>query len=307
MKTTTWKLFAVPIIALSLSACALWETEEEMTPPPSTKSAAVNEDRPGTAINNYTTTPGFESHPLLNGAAPAEKPAVAAAPAPAPVPAATPTPNPVAAAPHHEAVDNGIAATQALQWLKNGNTRFVNNKLRKDGQSFKDIQRLSAGQKPHSIILSCSDSRVPPEIVFDQKLGEVFVVRTAGESLDASALASMEYAVEHLGAKLLVVIGHTSCGAVKAAVSTPPGTSAGSPYLDKLVADIRPRLNLTNDPNRQPAAASKDFAQETHSNAQGVARDLVLRSEIIRRAVESGKLQIQVGIYQMNNGQVQFD
>ena len=80
------------------------------------------------------------------------------------------------------------------------------------------------------------------EVVFDQKLGEVFVIRTAGESLDNAAIASIEYAVDHLGTQLIVVMGHSNCGAVQAALKTPVGGNAGSPYLTALVADLQPRM-----------------------------------------------------------------
>ena len=122
-----------------------------------------------------------------------------------------------------------VAPDTALKWLMNGNNRFVKTQLRmKEGQKPADIKRLSSGQQPHAIVLSCSDSRVPPELVFDQKLGEIFVVRTAGEALGDNAVGSIEYAVEHLGSRLIVVMGHTSCGAVKAAHATlQKGTSAG--------------------------------------------------------------------------------
>ncbi|OYZ22944.1 MAG: hypothetical protein B7Y39_07275, partial [Bdellovibrio sp. 28-41-41] len=102
-----------------------------------------------------------------------------------------------------------ISPDKALGWLKNGNTRYSKGTFRKDGASSKDITRLSTGQNPHTIVLSCSDSRVPPEVVFDQKLGEIFVVRTAGEMVDDSVLASIEYGVEHLGANLILVMGHS--------------------------------------------------------------------------------------------------
>ena len=101
---------------------------------------------------------------------------------------------------HHQE-KKGVEASKALGWLKNGNTRYRKGFLRKDGQSQKDIQRLASGQAPHSIVLSCSDSRVPPEIVFDQKLGEIFVVRNAGEIPDPASIASIEYAIEHLGSR----------------------------------------------------------------------------------------------------------
>lgn len=100
-----------------------------------------------------------------------------------------------------------ISAEKALGWLKNGNTRFVKGFLRKDGQSAKDRKRLLTGEKPHALILSSPDSRIPPEIIFDQKLGEIFVVRTG--HLDTGSLGSIEKAVEALGVNLVVVLGHS--------------------------------------------------------------------------------------------------
>lgn len=200
----------------------------------------------------------------------------------------------------HEAFPS-VEPTKALGWLKNGNLRFVKQGLRKDGQSKKDRERLAKGQHPHSIVVSCSDSRVPPELVFDQKLGEIFTVRTAGESLDFSAIASIEYAVSHLGAKLIVVMGHESCGAVKAALETPEGKTAGSADLDKLVADIRPRLsNFT----RQPASAG--VVAESTANAQGAAQDLLKRSAILRDKVAKGEVVIKSALYHLGSGAVSW-
>ena len=202
----------------------------------------------------------------------------------------------------HHAAEPAVSAEQALKWLQNGNKRYLSRANRTDGKSQKDRERLGKGQHPHAIVLSCADSRVPPETVFDQALGEVFVVRTAGESLDSSVIASLEYAVEHLGPRLLVVMGHTSCGAVKAALDTPEDKSAGSPSLDKLVGDIRPRI-----PNRTPAAApSAGLEIESAANAQGVAADLLKRSEIIRARVEKGDLLIKPALYYLDSGSVKF-
>ena len=201
---------------------------------------------------------------------------------------------------HHEET-TGVAPEQAQKWLVNGNVRFTKNRLRKDGQSKKDIQRLSNGQKPHSIILSCSDSRVPPEIVFDQKLGEIFVVRTAGESLEANAVGSIEYAIEHLGARNLVVMGHTQCGAVKAALGTLNGGDAGSPNLNKLVADLHPHLR-----NFSSTAPSKNLEAESWANVSGVATDLITRSNIIAEALRSGKVKMREGLYHLDSGKVDF-
>jgi carbonic anhydrase len=194
-----------------------------------------------------------------------------------------------------------ISAEKALSWLKNGNTRFRKGALRKDGQSRRDVGRLSSGQTPHTIVLSCSDSRVPPEIVFDQKLGEIFVVRNAGEIPDSASIASIEYAVEHLGPQLLLVMGHTSCGAVKAALSTLEGADAGSPALNSLVHDIHPRLMSFKGKTPSP-----EVENEAWANAKGIAEDLLARSTILQKKVTSGQLRIQAALYHLDDGKVEF-
>ncbi len=194
-----------------------------------------------------------------------------------------------------------VPADKAFGWLKNGNTRFVKGFFRNDGTSAKDRQRLALGQKPHSVILSCSDSRVPPEIVFDQKLGEVFVIRTLGESLNDSVVGSIEYAVNHLGSNLIVVMGHESCGAVKAALSSLQGVDLGSPTLNGLVADIKPRVQ--QHAQSQP---SEGYVQESWSNVDGVAKDLLERSAILRDAVASGDVKIVKAMYHLDSGLVEW-
>ncbi|KHD90031.1 MAG: carbonic anhydrase [Bdellovibrio sp. ArHS] len=130
--------------------------------------------------------------------------------------------NAVAAAAQHISANHGkepmtrtlgpVPAEKSLGWLKNGNTRFVKGKFRADGASAKDRQRLLGGQKPHAVIVTCSDSRVPPEVIFDQKLGEIFVIRTVELAASSDVLASAEYAVGELGSNLVVVLGHEACG-----------------------------------------------------------------------------------------------
>jgi carbonic anhydrase len=199
------------------------------------------------------------------------------------------------------AKDESVSAEQSLKWLTNGNSRYVKKHFRADGRMPADRQRLLAGQKPHAIVLSCSDSRVPPEIVFDQALGEIFVVRVAGEALDSSVIASIEYAVEHFDTHLLVVMGHTQCGAVEAALTTKDGTSAGSEAMDKLLADIKPRLKSV-----MSQAPSHNLEIESTLNADGAARDLVKRSEILRKKVEAGELVIKPALYRLDSGKVSF-
>ena len=189
-----------------------------------------------------------------------------------------------------------------LEQLKIGNHRFTDGKVRANGQSTQDIQRLASSQAPKSIMLSCSDSRVTPETVFDQKLGEMFTVRSAGESLSPEAIGSIEYAVEKLKAPLLVVMGHTNCGAVKAALETPKCTSAGSENLDQMVADIRPRIQAP----AKGASPSKDLRTEGWENAVGVAKDVLERSKIVKSAVSEGRVKISVALYDLATGAVEF-
>lgn len=201
--------------------------------------------------------------------------------------------------PHHD--EEGVDPDKSLGWLKNGNLRYTKGRLRDDGQSSKDRKRLTSGQKPHAIVLSCSDSRVPPEVVFDQKLGEIFVIRTAGEALDPMALASIEYALEHLGTRLIVVMGHTSCGAVTAALKTPVGGDAGSENLNKLVADIQPRIQ-----SFLGKSLTSEIESESWANTKGVAHDLMERSKIISERVKSGDVKIVSSLYYMDSGKVSF-
>ena len=117
--------------------------------------------------------------------------------------------------------DPGTAVTDpavALQYLKDGNQRYLDNNGIQRNTNASDRNVLADGQKPFAVIVTCSDSRVSPEIYFDQKLGDIFVIRNAGNIADATALGSIEYAVDHLKSPLVVVVGHSSCGAVTAAV-----------------------------------------------------------------------------------------
>jgi len=199
-------------------------------------------------------------------------------------------------------VPAGKSSRDALELLRQGNLRFVENKLSAPRRDQKTREELSSSQKPFAIVLSCSDSRVPPEILFDQGLGDVFVVRTAGHVLDPGPIASIEYALEHLGARLIVVLGHESCGAVKAALTTPIGRSAGSVDLDKLVAKIRPYLG-----SFKPNSNDKILRGPVKANTSGVARELVKKSHIVRDKLQTQDISLVTAIYGLSTGQVEFN
>ncbi len=149
-------------------------------------------------------------------------------------------------------------AAEALSLLKEGNRRFVRNELSGKGDYPKLRTILQNGQKPYAVVFCCSDSRVSPEIFFDQKLGDLFVIRNAGNVVDDVTLGSIEYACEHLGSPLVVVVGHTSCGAVTAALSHEelPGKIA------VLAKKIVPSVGSETSVNKAAAAHAKKMAQK---------------------------------------------
>jgi carbonic anhydrase len=197
----------------------------------------------------------------------------------------------------------GVSPEVALSRLVDGNRRYIADKPIHPGQRAADRARAAKGQTPHTMVLTCADSRVGPELLFDQGLGDLFVVRAAGNNVDDHLVASLEYAEEHLGSRLLVVMGHTSCGAVKAAATTPAGTTAGSPSLDELVADIQTCMGPLT------AAQLKDptLREAVHANAVGAGKALLGASPILRHAVETGHLRVVPAVYDLASGFVTFD
>ena len=182
---------------------------------------------------------------------------------------------------------------EALTRLKAGNKRFVESKNHHDLSGEDRRLELTGGQAPWAIVLSCADSRVVPELAFDTGLGELFVLRVAGNIANTDTIASIEYAVAHLGTKLIVVMGHESCGAVGAALA---GGDNGY-NLNHLLAQITPAINQT---------ASGDVNEVVRTNARLGAMDLSTRSQIISSAQENGGLEIVSAYYNLGSGAVDF-
>ena len=182
---------------------------------------------------------------------------------------------------------------EALQRLTAGNARYVADATVSKGRDSSRRAELVGGQEPWAIILSCADSRVAPEMAFDTGLGDLFVVRVAGNIANTDSIASIEYAVAHIGTPVIVVLGHQSCGAVTAAIA---GGDNGY-NLNHLLAQIEPAKAASPDP-------SVDGVVKT--NADLAAKDLVERSAIIAGAVESGKLRIVPAFYSLQDGSVTF-
>ena len=190
----------------------------------------------------------------------------------------------------------------AVKALKKGNSRFVQFEMSRPKITPERRRELAKGQRPNAIIVSCSDSRVPPELVLDQGIGDLFVIRTAGHVLGSSAVASIEYAYQNLGAKTIIVMGHESCGAVKATLASPQGSSVGSPSLDKMIETIRPHVQDFNDGGEVDPLLEKPVKAHT----EGTIRALMKKSEIIRKAVETKKLEVLAAFASITSGEVTF-
>jgi len=129
---------------------------------------------------------------------------------------------------------------QGLEWLLEGNRRFAEARPHHDHESQRRRMMLAGGQNPFGVVLGCSDSRVPPELIFDSGLGDLFVIRVAGNVVASDEAGSIEYAIDHLGVRLVVVLGHEGCGAVTAALGSAEGEAE---ELGLLLAEVRPALN----------------------------------------------------------------
>jgi len=191
-------------------------------------------------------------------------------------------------------LDANMNKSEIIERLLAGNSNFVNNKLSSEKSDSERRKVLVSGQDPFAIVLSCADSRIVPELVFDTGLGELFVVRVAGNVANTSSIASIEYAVSHLGTSVLMVLGHQSCGAVTAAVE---GGDNGH-NINHLLDHISPAIHGTSK------GATVD--EVTKKNAMLTAEELINRSSIIAEAVEQDKLRIVTAYYHLDSGKVEF-
>ncbi len=182
---------------------------------------------------------------------------------------------------------------EIIERLKEGNRHFVNDKLDNKLQRSRRRKALTSGQSPYAIVLGCADSRVVPELIFDTGLGEIFVIRVAGNVANDCTIASIEYAVKHLETGVIVVLGHEGCGAVAAAVE---GGDHGH-YLNHLLVQIMPAIELMK---------GEELSHITQKNAELAATELEARSPILAGAVKSGKLKILPAYYHLASGAVEF-
>lgn len=192
-----------------------------------------------------------------------------------------------------------ITHIKALNRLKEGNERFTNNtSIHQDYLS--QVKATSGGQNPFAAILGCIDSRVPAEIIFDQGIGDIFNVRIAGNILNDDIIGSLEFATQIAGAQLIVVLGHTSCGAVKGALE-----KAELGHLTGLVQKLHPAVEAVLKQNGA-ADLNSQIDLVVDKNVELVTKELIKRSEVLASLVDSGKISIVGAIYDVRTGEVKF-
>ncbi len=198
-------------------------------------------------------------------------------------------------------MQDAITPEIALELLKEGNLRFVNN-LKANRNLLKQANETSDGQHPFAIILSCIDSRTSAEIIFDQGLGDIFSVRVAGNILNEDILGSMEFACKVAGSKIIVVLGHDSCGAVKGACDH---VEMGN--LTSLLSKIQPAIEKETTVTDDRTSANTEFVNKvTRLNVELVTQDILTKSPILKEMVDNNEIQIVGGIHNLQTGKVEF-
>lgn len=189
----------------------------------------------------------------------------------------------------------------ALQWLREGNYRFVNN-LKAHRNLLEQVNETRDGQFPFAAILSCIDSRTSAELIFDQGLGDIFSIRLAGNVVSDAVLGSMEFACKLAGSKLLVVLGHTKCGAIKGACE---GVQLGN--LTTLLNLIQPSVYLEEAAGGRRTADDPEFVNHvTHTHVRRSVEGIVERSTVLRELIERGAVGLIGAVYDVETGAVEF-
>lgn len=201
---------------------------------------------------------------------------------------------------HTKESQQNMTPEKALQYLKEGNERFVQN-LKAHRNLLEQVNETREGQYPFAAILSCIDSRVSAELIFDQGLGDIFSIRIAGNVLNDDILGSMEFACKIAGSKLIVVLGHTRCGAVNGAVND---VEMGS--LSGLLSKIKPAIKTVEKGSNHDHGSSPFMDEVVKQNVLDVADEILDKSPILAEMVENGEIDIARGVYSVDTGKVEF-
>lgn len=194
-----------------------------------------------------------------------------------------------------------ITPEQALDILKNGNQRFVNN-LKANRNLLQQVNDTSDGQFPFAFVLSCIDSRTSAELIFDQGLGDIFSCRIAGNILNDDIMGSMEFACKVAGSKVVLVLGHTKCGAIKGACDH---VELG--HLTGLISKIEPAIQITDSGDGPRDSSNSDYVEAVAvNNVKLIMKKILRSSEIIAEMAKKGEIIIEGGMYDVETGVVEF-
>ncbi len=195
-----------------------------------------------------------------------------------------------------------ITPGKALEMLKQGNQRFVSGKtLKRD--LLAEVRQTSEGQYPFAAVVSCLDSRIPPEVVFDRGIGDLFVARVAGNFVNDDILGSLEFATKLSGAKLIVVMGHTECGAIKGACD-----AAQLGLLTATLANINPAVMAVQGEYKTRSSKNPEFVQAVaEMNVKLTMQKLRDRSVVLREMLDKGEIEMVGAMYDISTGKVTFD
>jgi carbonic anhydrase len=198
-------------------------------------------------------------------------------------------------------MQTAITPSMALELLKDGNRRFVSN-LKVNRNLLQQANETSDGQHPFAVILSCIDSRTSAELIFDQGLGDVFSVRIAGNIINEDILGSMEFGCKVAGSKIIVVLGHTKCGAVKGACDH---VEMGN--LTALLTKIRPAVDDETTTKENRNSSNPEFVENVSIiNVKRTVKSIMERSPILKEMIESGEIGIVGGTHDISTGEVTF-
>ncbi|MDO5979157.1 carbonic anhydrase family protein [Flavivirga spongiicola] len=204
---------------------------------------------------------------------------------------------------HTKETQAAITPQSALKYLKEGNQRFLNNK-KADRNLLEQVNDTSSGQFPFATILSCIDSRVSSELIFDQGIGDIFSARIAGNFVNEDILGSMEFACKLAGTKIIVVLGHTSCGAVKGACD-----NAKMGNLTKLIEKITPAVNAVSEPTDSSLRNSKNLEfvdNVSKKNVELTIERIMKESDVLADMQNNGEIMIVGAMYDIHSGVVSF-
>lgn len=195
---------------------------------------------------------------------------------------------------------------EALNLLKEGNKRYVEETLKNYDLGKEKREALSKGQSPHTVIVTCSDSRVAPEHLFDQGLGDIFIIRVAGNVLDKDEIGSVEYAVDHLKTPLVVMMGHESCGAVTSAVDMyeNPNSSHGTENINAILNKIIPSVKEAKKSNLK---GEELVNKSIDLNIDSTVKQIKEQSPIIKQGIANGKVKVVGAKYILSTGEVKWN